>query len=46
MSHYIRIVVIALLSAVISTQALAQRDPDQKRNPEQSNGLVTSFRKP
>lgn len=45
MSHYIRIVVIALLSAVISTQALAQRDPDQKRNPEQSNGLSNVIQK-
>ena len=45
MSHYIRIVVIALLSAVISTQALAQRDPDQKRNPEQSSGLSNVIQK-
>lgn len=45
MPQYIRIVVIALLSAVISTQALAQRDPDQKRNPEQSNGLSSVIQK-
>lgn len=45
MPQYIRIVVIALLSAVLPTQALAQRNPDQKRNPEQGNGLSSVIQK-